>query len=187
MNNRMTKQHQKNIIDAFFVLLSQKKFEQIYVVDITNQAHISRRTFYRIFKNKEDIIDTYVQKILWQYTDWILEQSPQTYDGIIDDFFSYWPTRSQKLQILVKAGLGYKILNNANLIFPKVFIRFHQTNTNVVWHVDVSNQINVEYLSRIAVGIFWNTYCHWLEDPNSISIKDLTALIKIDLKKLGNY
>lgn len=187
MSNRMTKQHQKNIIDSFFKLLTEKSFEDIFVIDIANNAHLSRRTFYRIFQNKDDIIDTYVQSLLKEYTDWILKISPQTYDEVIEDFFSYWPTHSQNLQILVKAGLGYKILDNANSIFPKVFTRFHKINDHVAWHLDVSNQTHVEYLSRISVGIFWNTFCYWLEKPDSIALNDLANLVKQDLKQLSNY
>ncbi|WP_201738255.1 MULTISPECIES: TetR/AcrR family transcriptional regulator [Lactobacillus] len=187
MSNRMTKQHQKNIINSFFDLLSKKKISEIHIIDIANNAHLSRRTFYRIFKNKDDIMDTYLQNLLLDYATWIRELSPKTYDQVIEDFFIYWPPRSEKLQILVKAGLGYKLLDNANQIFPDIFKEFHLTNKNVEWHMDVNNEIKVTYLARISVGIFWNTFTLWLENPEGISIEDLTQLIKHDIKQLGNY
>ena len=187
MINRMTQQHQKNITNSFFELLSFKPINEISIVNITNKAHISRRTFYRIFKNKDDVIDTYIQELLKEYAAWILELGPQTYDQIIDNFFDYWPKHSEKLKILVNADLSYKLLDNANQIFPSIFINFHQTNQNVSWHLDVTNKIEVAYLSRISVGIFWNTFTLWLKNPNSISLDKLTHIIKRDLHQIGNY
>ncbi|WP_423241490.1 TetR/AcrR family transcriptional regulator [Ligilactobacillus salivarius] len=59
------------------------------MIDISNQAHISRRTFYRNFKSKDDVINQYVISLLRKYTDWILQVNPQTYKEVIDDFFTY--------------------------------------------------------------------------------------------------
>lgn len=59
------------------------------------------------------MINQYVISLLKKYTDWILQVNPQTYKEVIDDFFTYWPAHSAKLALLVKAGLSYKILDNA--------------------------------------------------------------------------
>lgn len=88
-------------------LLTVKPYQEIFVIDISNQAHISRRTFYRNFKSKDDVINQYVISLLRKYTDWILQVNPQTYKEVIDDFFTYWPAHSAKLALLVKAGLSY--------------------------------------------------------------------------------
>ncbi|EEU29791.1 hypothetical protein HMPREF0501_01256 [Limosilactobacillus coleohominis 101-4-CHN] len=45
----------------------------------------------------------------------------------------------------------------------------------------------VEYMTRIAVGIFWNTFRLWLAHPTSITIQNLAILVKHDLKRLRNY
>ena len=158
-----------------------------FQTDPSNQAHISRRTFYRNFKSKDDVINQYVISLLKKYTDWILQVNPQTYKEVIDDFFTYWPAHSAKLALLVKAGLSYKILDNANQTMPVFFRRFHLRHPSVAWHVDVTNDTKVEYMTRIAVGIFWNTFCLWLAQPSSITIQNLAILVKHDLKQLGNY
>ena len=101
------------------------------MIDISNQVHISRRTFYRNFKSKDDVINQYVISLLRKYTDWILQVNPQTYKEVIDDFFTYWPAHSAKLALLVKAGLSYKILDNANQTTPVFFRRFHLRHPSV--------------------------------------------------------
>lgn len=168
-------------------LLTVKPYQEIFVIDISNQAHIFRRTFYRNFKSKDDVINQYVISLLRKYTDWILQVNPQTYKEVIDDFFTYWPAHSAKLALLVKAGLSYKILDNANQTTPVFFRRFHLRHPSVAWHVNVTNDTKVEYMTRIAVGIFWNTFCLWLAQPTSITIQNLAILVKHDSKQLGNH
>lgn len=57
-------------------LLTVKQYQEIFVIDISNQAHIFRRTFYRNFKSKDDVINQYVISLLKKYTDWILQVNP---------------------------------------------------------------------------------------------------------------
>ncbi len=44
------------IYDAFKYLLRQKKYDDISVCDITEKAGVSRMSFYRNFKSKEDLL-----------------------------------------------------------------------------------------------------------------------------------
>lgn len=46
----------KNILDVTIKLLSNKTFDEISVVEICNEANISKRTFYNHYKDKFDII-----------------------------------------------------------------------------------------------------------------------------------
>ena len=45
------------IIESFFILMKNKKMDDISIQEICNKAGVSRVTFYRNFKNKFDIID----------------------------------------------------------------------------------------------------------------------------------
>ncbi len=47
------------IIEAFRKLLLENKFENIIVQDILDEAHCSRGTFYRHFKDKYDVMNYY--------------------------------------------------------------------------------------------------------------------------------
>lgn len=49
----------KYIVDALFKLMDDYDYNEIKIVDITQRAGVSRATFYRNFKTKEDIIKYY--------------------------------------------------------------------------------------------------------------------------------
>ncbi len=49
----------KIIIDSFQNLLANRKFESITVQDILDEAHCARGTFYRHFKDKYDVMNSF--------------------------------------------------------------------------------------------------------------------------------
>ncbi len=50
------------IVQALFKLMAEYGYEKISVIDIANKAGVSRTTFYRNFKRKEDIIIYYFNR-----------------------------------------------------------------------------------------------------------------------------
>lgn len=55
------------IADAFYSLLQKKNYDSITVSEITQKADLSRRTFYRVFDNKQDIITYLLARIFPDY------------------------------------------------------------------------------------------------------------------------
>ncbi len=64
MRNRMSKQNKEKILKSFFKLLEEKPYSEITIVDISIDASVSRKTFYRLFKNKENLLNTYIDQLL---------------------------------------------------------------------------------------------------------------------------
>ncbi|UHA75756.1 TetR/AcrR family transcriptional regulator [Paenibacillus sp. 481] len=50
----------KSLIDAFIELASEKDFEKITVLDLTERASVNRATFYAHFQDKVDLIDAVI-------------------------------------------------------------------------------------------------------------------------------
>lgn len=55
--NKTAIQSQHMIIDALFNLMKRKPFQQITVTEICEEAAVGRKTFYRNFELREDVID----------------------------------------------------------------------------------------------------------------------------------
>lgn len=62
------------IIDAAFKLFNQRRFEKITVQDILDEAHVSRKTFYRVFRDKYELMHLY-------YADYVNKNLMTQYDG----------------------------------------------------------------------------------------------------------
>ena len=64
ITNRHDMQTDSCIIRATMLLLDKKPYDKITISDITAKAGIARRTFYRIFKSKDDILIRHLANII---------------------------------------------------------------------------------------------------------------------------
>ena len=65
--NKTAVQSQHMIADALFSLMKRKPFQQITVTEICEAAAIGRKTFYRNFDAKEDVVEFRVEGLCDQY------------------------------------------------------------------------------------------------------------------------
>ena len=61
---QLTKEY---IIQSLFILMKTKDYTDITIQDITNKAGVNRSTYYRNFSCKENIIETFFNKIMDDY------------------------------------------------------------------------------------------------------------------------
>ena len=79
MRNRMSKQNKEKILKSFFKLLEEKPYSEITIVDISIDESVSRKTFYRLFKNKENLLNTYIDQLLNDWVTYANKKNPQNY------------------------------------------------------------------------------------------------------------
>ena len=65
-----TKEFTKNcIMDALVQLMHTKDYNDITITDITKRAGVSRMSYYRNYKSKDDILLDYMYRILKEYVE----------------------------------------------------------------------------------------------------------------------
>lgn len=52
-------------------------------MDISIGASVSRKTFYRLFKNKENLLNTYIDQLLNDWVTYANKKNPQNYEDLI--------------------------------------------------------------------------------------------------------
>ncbi|MBC1569748.1 TetR/AcrR family transcriptional regulator [Listeria sp. FSL L7-1425] len=62
--DRRVKKTKKAFNQALFSLLDQKPFHQITITDIVTEADVNRGTFYKHYRDKEELLDSIVEEIL---------------------------------------------------------------------------------------------------------------------------
>lgn len=174
MHNRMYLQNKEKIVGSFFHLLTEKDYQQITIVDIVNNAGISRRTFYRIFQDKQSILDSYLDELMISWINYVSNNRPASQQKMVKQLFKFWERFIPELTILVNANLASLILEKYNEIFPKYFIDFHNGTQDNKY----LNLVKLRYLSYFDIGAIWNVFINWIKDPNKISLENLTYLIQ---------
>ena len=83
-------QSQKWVFAAFADLLASIPYGEISVSMICRRAGIDRRTFYRYFDNKEDVLRSYLDATYNEYADEIRALDSTDKTEYVRRFFSFW-------------------------------------------------------------------------------------------------
>ena len=66
-HNKTALQSQHLIADALMALLRRKPYQEITVSELCREAAVGRKTFYRNFETKKDVIDLILEELLETY------------------------------------------------------------------------------------------------------------------------
>jgi len=122
--NKIAEQSRKWIIESFFDLLHIKNLSKISVTEIVENAELDRRTFYRHFKSKEDIISFYIHEASKQYENIMKTEAVFDNRSIAGAFFNICDNHKDILKLLYKQNLLHLLLNDLNEIFQKYQYKF---------------------------------------------------------------
>ncbi|MGQ2285718.1 TetR/AcrR family transcriptional regulator [Leuconostoc suionicum] len=175
MNNRMSLQTREWVRSAFLELLDEvEDIKSITISDISQRSGISRRTFYRYYASKEDILTEYIDILIEQYGDDLRSKKLANFKEFIVYFFNYWGQYDHELFILQKNGLFTYVLSEFNKKIPELY-----ATISAPWHIQKEvNSREVVYTTRYGVGGLWNVYGEWLEfDREKIEITEIANIL----------
>lgn len=167
----------KEITETLLLLMKQYTYHEITVKHILLESKVSRKTFYRNFTSKDDVLISYIDMIIQEYVMRIIEK--QDYDilfvfGIIIDFCE----EHKEILILLKDNqLFYLLLERWNIQLP-------QMHKKMIKEVrDDMKQQEQAYLIAFNIGAIWNVVAMWLENDMK---NPPQVLKKILINYLGN-
>ncbi|MCH5160798.1 MAG: TetR family transcriptional regulator [Clostridiales bacterium] len=97
-----------NIIRATLELLKTKPFRDITVQEICDSAHVTRRTFYRIFDSKEKVIEVRFDMMFYHLKQ-ALEISKTNARSVIRFCFEYFSKERDFASVFVERDLEHTI------------------------------------------------------------------------------
>ncbi len=100
--NKTAIRSQHIISDALFSLMKRKPFQQITVTEICEEAAIGRKTFYRNFELREDVIDFQLDLMCEDYKK---ELIPLPLEQYLYHHFAYIQKNADYFIVLYKNGL----------------------------------------------------------------------------------
>lgn len=174
---RQKEQSRQMIETAFFELLEEKEYSQISVSEIVGRADVARRTFYRLYENKEDIIAHYFSQLCNEYQN--SHGALERYDlqQIAMDYFSFWYRQKEKLLKLHKAGMDHMLYYGISTASTEVIRRR-------VADEQLRQSEEMGYFADYSVGGFINLLFRWInagmeETPEQYAEKVSAAIMKV--------
>ena len=182
----MKNSHQKTIeqsrtwlVQAFFTLLSQQPFESITITQIAGQAQLSRRTFYRHFATKDELLQNYLETLLERYAQLLLQKKIIRHEDTLALFFTFWQQYAHELQLLQSQGLFERLLQAVNQWYPTIYRQLR-----VPWNCQGTTQ-EILYASAFGASGYFNILSLWLQRGCPESPQEMTCIVRNILQALG--
>lgn len=185
-NNRMKETSKKWLIDALFDMMKKKNYENITVKEISENACLSRRTFYRFFKNKNELLNYFFEKMIDEYLqilnkniDQITNPAKITLENVIYIFLNFWWSKRQETRILIKQGLFMNIFVKNSVRWKKIYKTF-----KLPWHIKDETD-NLNYISNFFIGGYINVISYWLMSKDPKSTDEISNIIYNSIKNVS--
>ena len=169
--------------EALFDLLATKtSLRNISVAELSEHAQIARRTFYRYYHSKEQVLTNYLDRLIQDYITELQTAKLTNFEDLVNLFFQYWSQYTEPLKILQDANLLVFILQRSYDKLPAAY-----TTVMAPWHVTDSNQRQITYDSRFITGGLYNIFDEWLKtDYQTMPVNELVTTTLNTIKRMKN-
>ena len=144
------------IIESLLDMLTIKPLDSISVSEIAENANVDRRTFYRHFKSKDDVISYCIHRVSKQYEEIILKYNINDTYSFAKAIFETLENMKEILQVLYKQNLLDLFLTNFETIYKKYSYQYTAP--------EILNLENIDYIMTYWRGGFTNIVKKWIVD-----------------------
>lgn len=165
-------QSQQWLLESFYELLKEKPFSDISISDISKNADLDRRTFYRHFRSKEEILGKYCQTIITEFAALILKQGVVIKSNITIAYFTFWRNHIDFLNLLQRDNLMYFLLKE----FEQLLSIIRKTVRPEIEESSITKEEH--YALAFHIGGFYNLLVKWLSQGAKESPEEMAEIIK---------
>ena len=141
---------QRKLEECLLSVMQDKPYSEITVSSLCEQTDLSRKTFYRLFESKQDVLDSLIDRTLREYIRFSLPQNQLAPDVSpeLQSFYYYWLERRGLLDVLSKNGMS-------TMLYDRSIRHMLQEETDILRQLGVvpSLQENTEALIFFLSGI----------------------------------
>lgn len=168
---RDTEQTKARIARALFELMGEKPFGKITVQDIADRAGVGRATYYRHFRDKEDVIVRYFDSTIAE-ADRLLARPARTRDDYYEVAFVVFSLLKRKqalFRLLQECGLERLYLTYLN----KILVEHYLSQGPDVPELgrDGFDETVARYSAYYAAGCLFNVSMEWVRGGCAESVK----------------
>ena len=153
------------IVQALFKLMNEYSYEKINVTDIVAKAGVGRATFYRYFKNKEDVIIYYFEhhKKEFVFSQHLYPRCREDYIKIVTRLLEVFRQQIEPFRLIRRAHLEYIYLDYLNRNFIESF--------------EEEDRAEKTFSPYLYAGMLFNVSMKWLDDGCSEPEEELAGLL----------
>ncbi len=172
-NGKIAEQSKEKISKALLSIMKQYDFKEITITQISQEAKLSRKTFYRLFTCKEDVLAFFFGNLYKECLTQIKARHVQHYWDVVQCYFDFCEERKPLLLLLKKHGLLTLLFEGSYQYAFQVFEYIHSKE------VADDHSSPLPYMLAYSVGGMYSMLVKWVENDMSIP----SSLLISELKK----
>lgn len=175
-HQKQKQQSVRMIESALLSLMREKDFQEITVTEIVKRADVARRTFYRLYSRKEDVLHCCFRRLGEEYLKSCSALKKYDIEQIAEEFFGFWYLHREFLMLLHRCQLEDMFFSEIRQISDCI-VR-ERIGENIM-----EKDVNVLYFVCYSTGGFLMLLHQWIaegmrEQPEKYARKISTALLK---------
>lgn len=160
----------EDIIKGLFSVMDRYDFTMITVTQIAQEANIGRKTFYRHFKSKEEVLEEAIGRLFLEYSSVQNHYYSAKLEELIFHHFSFWQKYIAFLNLLYQ--------NNLMLYLFKQYQKYvSELNQGYLERIH-SDSRTASFANAFTTGIFWSLLYTWIENGAKESPKELADICR---------
>lgn len=177
--NPVSNQSKQWMEDALLKLMQTENYKEITIQEITDAAGLSRRTFYRNYFSKEEILEGCFYKIWLEYESLIRKQTDLTLPNIAKVFFTVMQKHFNFLSLINRHHLLPIFLSKVDEFLPPTFDELKGKKMPFP-------KESIQYALIFSTGGFMRILIRWMNDSEQKPPEEMAAVVK-DLISICNY
>lgn len=171
-NGKIAEQSKEKFVKALFIIMKQYNFAEITITQISQEAELSRKTFYRLFKNKDEVLNFYFERLNKECFQQLKSKQIHHYWDVVQYYFDFCEEHKSLLLLLKENGLLERLFKHSYKYSFHIF-EYVRSNEAKKKYSDL-----LPYMLAYSVGGMFSMLLKWVENDMNIS----SALLIENLK-----
>ena len=171
-NGIIAEQSKKKIAEAMLKVMNTYDYKEITVTQITQEARISRKTFYRHFRDKDEVLKHLFDSLYQECLSSITESGIHHYWDVVQCFFDFWEKHAKTLILMKRSNLLPQLFEES---YDRSFEVFRSVRT-----ADIADHYGdqLPYLLAYSIGGMNSMLIKWIEGGMSVSSSTLISCLR---------
>lgn len=171
-NWKIAEESKQHFVEGLLIAMKQYDYKQITVTLIAQEAGLSRKTFYRLFHDRYDVLNLLFENLSNDCIAMIKSKHLHRYWDIVQIYFDYWEERKSLLELLLKNNLLSRLFD---FLYQHSFDVFEYARSKD--YAD-NYSLPLPYLLAYSTGGIHCMLIKWIEQGMVISSSELIEKLK---------
>ncbi len=172
-NGKIAERSKEKLAKALLTVMEQYDFREITVTQLSQEAGLSRRTFYRLFQSKEELLNFFFEGLYRECLMQIRARELRHYWDVVQCYFDFCEERRELLSLLKRNNLLAALFEGSYQYSFQVFAYVRSKETAAAY------SSLLPYLLAYSVGGMYSMLLKWVESgmavPSSLLIEQLKS------------